>query len=76
MKNIIKAIRRAMANFQVRSLEATLQGQNDALEMVRDPLTRQCIALARMTTQRELAKARVRYSALLPVGDRRVFEVA
>lgn len=76
IQRMFVAIRRAAAWFRARSLETTLQGQNDALEFVRDAETRQHIILARSVTQRELAKARADYISLLPVGDRPTFEVA
>ena len=69
-------IRRGIAGWQMRSLEVTLQGQNDTLEVVRDQETRAHIILARSVTQRELAKARANYIALLPAGERRTFVVA
>ena len=80
MKTVIKttwtAARRGWLLFQVRSLETQCDGMADALDVVRDPLTRQRITTARDVARRELARVRAEYSALLPVGLRVVWEAA
>lgn len=66
----MKTIKRAWLKFQIRSLEIQCDGMADALDAVRDPLTRQRITAARAVARRELARVRAEYSALLPVGHR------
>ena len=66
----MKTIKRAWLKFQIRSLEIQVDGMADALDAVRDPLTRQRITAARSVARRELARVRAEYSALLPVGHR------
>ena len=62
--------------FQVRSLEITVHGQTEALEMVGDRLLSARIQVARAETRRELARARAEYSARLPVGRRVTWRMA
>lgn len=76
MKSLLTAIRRAILLFQIRSLEITVDGQNQALECVRDQITRQRIEVARMASRRELARLRGKYNATLPPGKRIVWSVA
>lgn len=76
VKNVVSAIRMSLAKWKVRSLETTLHGQNECLACVRDQQTRKCIEAARELTRRDLAEARAEYMALLPVGQRMVWEAA
>lgn len=46
---------------QLRALEATLYGQEEALIVVRDPETINAITLARINTRREWHRVRGRY---------------
>ena len=47
--------------FQLRALEATLYGQEEALTVVRDPETINRITLARINCRREWHRVRGRY---------------
>lgn len=76
MKSLLIAIRRAVLLFQIRSLEITVDGQNQALECVRDQITRQRIEVARMAARRELARLRAKYNATLPPGRRVTWSMA
>jgi hypothetical protein len=77
MKTAIKstwiAARRMALHFQMRSLEQHIDGCDECLECVADPLTRQRIVVARCVARRELARLRAEYSATLPVGKRVVW---
>ena len=76
MTQLLKAIRLAVVKFQIRSLEITLDGQCQALETVRDPITRRRIEAAREDVRRDLTKTRAKYSAMLPVGQRTTWNMA
>ena len=76
MTQLLKAIRLAVVKFQIRSLEITLDGQCQALETVRDPITRRRIEAAREDVRRDLTKTRAKYIALLPVGQRTTWNMA
>lgn len=76
MRRLMTALRRAIALYQVRTLEITLDGQHQALQSIRCRDTRACIEAARRITERELATARAKYIALLPVGERRTWGMA
>lgn len=76
MKSLLTAIRRAVLLFQIRSLEITVDGQNQALEYVRDQITRKRIEVARMAARRELARLRGKYNATLPPGKRVIWAAA
>lgn len=69
-------LKRLILKFQIRSLEITLDGQCQALETVRDPITRRRIEAAREDVRRDLTKTRAKYSALLPVGQRTTWNMA
>lgn len=76
MKRLAGFLRRARAIYKIRLLEIELQGQIDVLAECDDLETRLVISIARRITQRELVAARQHYHALLPVGQRRTWEVA
>ena len=69
MKTSLEAIKRAWVLFQIRALEATLDGQNQALRLVECQCTRWKIDAARIETKRGLAALRTRYSRMLPPGQ-------
>jgi len=77
MKTAIKttwiAARRMALHVQMRCLESHIDGCDECLECVADPLTRQRIVVARCVARRELARLRAEYSATLPVGKRVVW---
>lgn len=49
---------------QIRSLEATMYGQEEALTVVRDPETINAITMARINTRREWHRVKGEYLAL------------
>lgn len=76
MQRLIIAICRAIAWNRMRILEVELHDLNEALHYIGGPEAHLQIDLARIRTQRELAKARADYIALLPPGKRLTFLVA
>lgn len=76
MKNLCISLRRGLVMFQIRALETTLAGQNEVLDQVTDKTARRRIEAAREEARNELVKARSAYNALLPVGKRRIWDVA
>ena len=72
---MIRAIRRAIALFRIRSLEIQAQAQSDAIASVSDGDLYQDISAARRITSKELASARANYTALLPVGQRKTWSI-
>lgn len=76
MKRLILAIRRAWAMFKVRSLDLQLQSQNTVMQATTDTDLLIEISAARRETQADLLKARQKYSALLPIGTVKVWEIA
>ena len=76
MTSLINRIKRAWFLFMVRSLERELHDQREAAMCVKNnpDLTR--IMLAEVETREELAHYRAEYIALLPVGERRTWELA
>lgn len=76
MKHAITLILRAIAYFQMRSIEINLAGAVDSLPYIRDPDTLEHMRLAIKRMSKELCRARARYQSFLPPGDRHVWEVA
>jgi len=76
MKSLLTAIRRWILLFQVRSLEITIDGQNQTLECVRDQTTWSRIIFARADAKRELARLRAEYNATFAPGVRKVWMTA
>ena len=80
MKTIIRntwtAVRRAALRFQMRSLEQHIDGCDECLFCIRDPLTRQRITAARELAHREIAKVRAAYNATFAPGVRKVWMTA
>ena len=72
----LTAIRRAAAFYTMRSLEINLAGAVDTLQHVNDVNTRLAMQLAIRGMSRDLCKARARYTSLLPVGERRIWDLA
>lgn len=70
------AIKRWLALYRMRSIEINLSGAYDTLPLVRDPLTRERMQLAIREMSLALCKARADYIALLPAGQRVVFDIA
>lgn len=71
-----EAIKRAWVLFQIRALEATLDGQNQALRLVECQCMRWKIESARGNTKRALAQLRSEYSLLLPPGRTVIWRLA
>ena len=76
MKHLITLILRAIAWYQMRSIEINLAGAVDSLPYIRDPDTIEHTRLAIKRMSKELCRARARYQSFLPPGDRHVLEVA
>lgn len=76
MKRPLNAVLRSVAGFQMRSLETTLQGQLDAIHDIADAPTKAAMRASIRQLRKDLAKARAKYQSLLPVGDRRVWNLA
>lgn len=76
MKHLITLILRAIAWYQMRSIEINLAGAVDSLPYIRDPDTIEHMRLAIKRMSKELCRARARYQSFLPPGDRHVWEVA
>ena len=76
LKTLLNAVRRAWLLYQVRSLEITLDGINECLPSVRDPLLRRRMELSRDAARREVTKLRAAYTATLPPGKRVIWRAA
>ncbi len=73
---LLNQIRRFIAYFDMRCLEAQLHEQNRAIEYVRDYDTLRDIIDARNDTRRKLTMARIIYHNTFPPGDRRTWKIA
>jgi hypothetical protein len=76
MKTVLTTIRRAMLLFQIRSLEATIYGQDECLSCVGDRMLQARIIIARSMARKELARVRSEYNATLPPGKRVIWKMA
>ncbi len=80
MKTAIKstwiAARRMALHFQMRSLEQHIDGCDECLACVRDPLIVMRINVSRNISCRELAKVRAAYNATFRPGVRNVWRTA
>jgi hypothetical protein len=76
IKRTITVIRRSAAWYAMRSLEINLAGAVDTLQHVRCTETRLAMILAIRRMRNDLSKARAHYTSLLPVGERRVWDLA
>jgi hypothetical protein len=76
LKSASTAMRRWLAFYQMRSLEINLDGAIEILPNVRCTETRLRMILAIRRMQHDLSKARAHYTSLLPVGERRVWDLA
>lgn len=70
------AARRMALHFQMRSLESHIDGCDECLACVRDPLIAMRIKVSRNISCRELAKTRAAYNATFRPGVRNVWEAA
>lgn len=76
MKTTLTTLRRWWALYKMRSIEITLQGAVDTLQHVRCTETRLAMLLSIRGMRRELSASRAHYTSLLPVGERRVWDLA
>ena len=76
MKRLITPLRRAIAYWQMRSIEINLAGAIDALPYIRDPQTLEHMRLSIKTMSRELCAARGCYQSYLPPGQRHTWKLA
>lgn len=70
INQLILLVRRAWLLFQMRALEATIDGQSECLECVSDPFLSNRILIAQINARKELRRIRSEYNAMLP--DRRM----
>jgi len=73
LKNTLTAARRHWLRFQMNSLTAHIDGCDECLYCVRDPLLAMRIRVSRNISCRELARLRAEYNATLPPGKRAVW---
>lgn len=76
MFRLLTAVRRALAYYQMRSIEINLAGAIDALPYIRDELTLEAMRLSIKRMSLELCSARARYQSFLPPGQRHVWRIA
>lgn len=76
MKALLHAIKRAVAWYQMRSIEINLAGAIDSLPHIRDKDTIEHKRLAIKRMSKQLCHARAHYQSFLPPGERHVWEVA
>ena len=67
MKKFINSVRRAFLLFQMRSLEAVIDGQSECLECISDPFLSNRILMAQINARKELRRVRAEYNAIRPV---------
>jgi hypothetical protein len=76
MKRLLTAIRRAIAYYQMRSIEINLAGAIDTIPYIKDADTLEHMRLSIKRMSKELCQARARYQSFLPPGERHVWRVA
>lgn len=76
IKTALTAIKRWLALYRMRSIEINLAGAIDTLPLVRDQLTRERMQISIREMSLALCKARADYTALLPAGQRIVWDIA
>lgn len=62
----MRTLKRWFLYVQMRCLEATIDGMDDCLELVRDPETINRIVMAQINARRELRHIRAEYRSLRP----------
>ena len=72
----MKRIKQAFLLFQMRSLEAVIDGQSACLDLVRDPYTINQIIIAQINARNELRKVRRAYNGLLGVSEKDGWRIA
>lgn len=76
MKAIITAAKRAAIYFQMRTLEALVDGQSECLDHVTDPFTINRIVMAQINARNELRKVRRAYNGLRGMSARDSWRIA
>ncbi len=76
IRNTLTAARRMALHFQMRSLESHIDGCDECLQCVRDPVVCLQIKLSRNIACRDLAKVRAAYNATFQPGVRNVWRTA
>ena len=76
IRNTLTAARRMALHFQMRSLESHIDGCDECLECVRDPVVTLRIKVSRNISCRELARVRAAYNATFQPGVRNVWRTA
>ena len=76
IRNTLTAARRVALRFQMRSLESHIDGCDECLTCVRDPLLVMRINVSRNISCRELARVRAAYNATFEPGVRNVWRTA
>lgn len=76
IRNTLTAARRMALRFQMHCLLAHIDGCDECLACVRDPVVCMQIKLSRSIACRELAKVRAAYNATFQPGVRRVWDLA
>lgn len=76
IRNALAVARRIPLRCQMRSLESHIDGCDECLECVSDPLTVMRIKVSRSISCRELARVRAKYNATFAPGVRNVWRTA
>lgn len=76
MEAIIRKAKCAALYFQMRTLEALIDGQSECLECVSDPYITNRIVIAQINARNELRKVRRAYSELRGLSGRNAWRVA
>lgn len=76
LKTASTAIRRWLALYRMRSIEINLDGALEALPYIRCEITRDRMQIAIREMRIALCRARADYIALLPAGQRLVWDIA
>lgn len=76
IKSALTAARRAVAYWQMRSIEINLAAAIDVLPHINDTDTREHMQLSIKRMSRDLCRARGHYQSFLPPGQRRIWRFA
>lgn len=76
IKSALTAVRRAIAYWQMRSIEINLAAAIDVLPYINDADTRDHMQISIKRMSRELCHARGYYQSFLPPGERQVWRIA
>ena len=75
-RNMRTDTKRKALHVQMRCLESHIEGCDECLECVRDPVVTLRIKVSRNISCRELARVRAAYNATFEPGVRRVWDLA